>query len=252
MYCIDLKGKVALVTGSRRGLGKQIAITLAKAGANIVANSRKYDEEDKKLIKEISNDNEVEVLLAEGSTAVADDVRNVIDKTMKKFGKIDILVNNAGIIAKKPFIEIDEEEWRRVLDVNLNGTFLFSQAVAKIMVKQGEGRIINIASIAGKRGSRNYAHYAATKAAIINLTKTMAKELGRKGILVNAIDPGRIRTDMLLKSIKTERERWIDETAIGRIGVPEEVAGVVVFLSSNLSSYITGTTIEVDGGVLMD
>ena len=252
MYGIDLSGKVALVTGSRRGLGKQIVITLAGAGANIVANSRKYSPEDEKIAEEISNNSGVEVILAEGSTAVEDDVHKVIEQAVNKFGKIDILVNNAGIIAKQSFLDIDVNDWKYLLDVNLNGTFLFSQAAAKIMSKQGGGRIINIGSIAGRRGSKYYAHYAATKAAIINLTKTMAKELGQKGILVNVINPGRIKTDMLLQSISTEEERWISETAIGRIGTPEEIAGVVLFLSSDLSSYITGATIDVDGGVLMD
>lgn len=252
MYVIDLSGRVAIVTGARRGLGRQISITLAGAGADIVANSRKFEDSGEELCKTLESQGGGKAIVVEGSVAERDAVEKIVQTALAEFGKIDFLVNNAGIIHRNQFLDIDDNEWNSVIAVNLNGAFKCCQAVARVMVKQGYGRIINIGSIAGKRGSAYYAHYAASKGALINLTKTMAKELGKHGILVNAIDPGRIITDLLMKSFHRERERWLNETPLHRLGSPQEVAGVVLFLVSELASYVTGETIEVNGGVLMD
>lgn len=252
MITIDLSGKVAIVTGARRGLGRQIALTLAKAGAHVVANSRAFEDQGNALLDEIRAQGGPKAIIAEGSVAERNNVEKIVAKTLAEFDRIDILVNNAGIIERKAFIDIDDTEWDSVLAVNLSGAFKFGQAVAKVMIRQGCGRIVNIGSIAGKRGSAFHAHYAASKGALINLTKTLAKELGKYGILVNAVDPGRIETDLLMKSMEREQARWLRETPLGRLGTPDEVAGVVLFLVSELATYITGETVEVNGGVLMD
>ena len=252
MIEIDLSGKVAIVTGARRGLGRQIALILARAGANIVANSRSFADGGKELLDEINACGGPKAIIAEGTVREREDIEKVVEKALTEFEQIDILVNNAGIIERKPFIEIDDKDWESILSVNLSGAFKISQAVVKVMIKQGNGRIVNIGSIAGKRGSAFYAHYAASKGALINLTKTLARELGKYGILVNAINPGRIKTDLLMKTMNTEESRWLKETPLRRLGTPEEIAGAVLFLVSDLANYITGETIEVNGGVLMD
>jgi 3-oxoacyl-[acyl-carrier protein] reductase len=252
MYVIDLSGRVAIVTGARRGLGRQISIALAGAGADVVANSRKFEDGGEDLRETLEAQGGGSAIVVEGSVTESDTVERIVQKALEKFGKIDFLVNNAGIIQRNKFLDITDGEWNSIISVNLHGVFKCCQAIAKVMVKQHHGRIINIGSIAGKRGSAFYAHYAASKGALINLTKTMAKELGRYGILVNAIDPGRIMTDLLMKSFHTERKRWLNETPLHRLGSPQEVAGVVLFLVSELASYVTGETIEVNGGVLMD
>jgi 3-oxoacyl-[acyl-carrier protein] reductase len=252
MYTIDLDGKVAMVTGARRGIGRQIALTFARAGAHIAAVSRAFPDGGNDLRREIRNLGGGRSFIVEASVARRSDMERVVSRVEDEFGSIDILVNNAGVIARTPVTEIEDGEWESVLSVNLYGSFLCSQLVGRLMMKQRRGRIINIGSIAGKRGSALYAHYAASKGALLALTKTLAKELGPFGVLVNAIDPGRIETDLLMKTIDTERERWLSETPLNRLGTPGEVAGVALFLASDLASYITGETIEVNGGVLMD
>jgi NAD(P)-dependent dehydrogenase (short-subunit alcohol dehydrogenase family) len=249
----DLTNKVAIVTGARRGIGKGIALMLAQAGAKVVVSD--IDEKEcQKVVEEIKK-------IGSDGLAIKCDVTNrkeveeMVKKTIEKFGRIDILVNNAGIAPFKPFLEITEEEWDRVLAVNLKGYYLCAQAVAKEMIKRGWGRIINIASIAMGQvgfGFPNLTHYCASKGGIVAFTEALALELTPKGINVNAISPGVIATEMAKPVIEDEKikQSILARIPKGRIGQPEDIAAAVVFLSSEEADYITGATLVVDGGWL--
>jgi NAD(P)-dependent dehydrogenase (short-subunit alcohol dehydrogenase family) len=249
----DLTNKVAIVTGARRGIGKGIALMLAQAGAKVVVSD--IDEKEcQKVVEEIKK-------IGSDGLAIKCDVTNrkevegMVKKTIEKFGRIDILVNNAGIAPFKPFLEITEEEWDRVLAVNLKGYYLCAQAVAKEMIKRGWGRIINIASVAMGQvgfGFPNLTHYCASKGGIVAFTEALALELTPKGINVNAISPGVIATEMAKPVIEDEKTKQSILARIpkGRIGQPEDIAAAVVFLSSEEADYISGATLVVDGGWL--
>ena len=238
------------MTGSGRGIGKSTALELAKEGAKVVVSD--ID------IKECQNVcNEIKKI---GSDAIAvkcdiskkSDVDAMIKKTMQKFQKIDILINNAGVVLTKPFVEMTEKDWDFVLDINLKGVFLCTNAVVKQMIKQKSGKIISVASIAGEVGFMNTSAYCASKAGIINLTRELALELSPHNINVNAIAPGVIATKMtedMLKDKKT-KEVLLASTPLGRVGQPEEIGKAVVFLASDDSNFITGHTLVVDGGWL--
>jgi len=238
------------VTGSGRGIGKSTALELAKEGAKVVVSD--ID------IKECQNVcNEIKKI---GSDAIAvkcdiskkSDVDAMIKKTMQKFQKIDILINNAGVVLMKPFVEMTEKDWDFVLDINLKGVFLCTNAVVKQMIKQKSGKIISVASTAGEVGFMNTSAYCASKAGIINLTRGLALELSPHNINVNAIAPGVIATKMtedMLKDKKT-KEVLLASTPLGRVGQPEEIGKAVVFLASDDSNFITGHTLVVDGGWL--
>lgn len=248
-----LDGKVALVTGAARGIGKEIALTLAREGADIVANARSAPN--------------LEILVAEieklGRRAKAvtadiskkDDVESLVNAAISEFGKIDILVCNAGITRFAPFLEMSEEDWDAVVDVDLKGTFLCGQAAAKHMVPRKYGKIINISSLSGM-GARNQtmANYAASKAGVNNLSRVMALALGEHGINVNVVAPGVIETDMGL-SRRTPEEYaaylnlYRQQTALRRVGAASDIANVVVFLASDESSFMTGQVLVADGGV---
>ncbi len=243
------KGKKAIVTGSARGIGRAIALQLAQEGADVAINSR-HLEDCKKIVKEIE-------ALGRKAIAVECDVskyRNVnkmVEKAVKAFGRIDVLVNNAGIVHFDPVTKMTEKEWNAILDVNLRGNFLCSQAVVKHMIaKKIRGNIVNIASIAGKVGFPQLAHYCASKGAIIELTKEMAIELAPNGIRVNAVAPGVIETDMTkdLLADPASAKRFVSAIPLGRPGKPEEIAKAVAFLASDDASYVTGHTLVVDGG----
>ncbi|MCX7778955.1 MAG: 3-oxoacyl-ACP reductase FabG [Patescibacteria group bacterium] len=249
----DLKNKVAIVTGARRGIGRGIALMMAKAGAKVVVSD--LDENDcQKVVEEIKE-------IGSDGLAVKCDVTNkkeieeMVRKTVKKFGKIDILVNNAGIAPFKPFLAITEEDWDKVLAVNLKGYYLCAQAVAKEMIKNGWGRIINIASVAMGQvgfGFPNLTHYCASKGGIVAFTEALALELTPKGINVNAISPGAIDTEMAKPVTEDEKVRQaiLSQIPKGRIGQPEDIAAAAVFLASEEADYITGATLVVDGGWL--
>jgi len=238
------------VTGSGRGIGKSTALELAKEGAKVVVSD--ID------IKECQNVcNEIKKI---GSDAIAvkcdiskkSDVDAMIKKTMQKFQKIDILINNAGVVLMKPFVEMTEKDWDFVLDINLKGVFLCTNAVVKQMIKQKSGKIISVASTAGEVGFMNTSAYCASKAGIINLTRELALELSPHNINVNAIAPGVIATKMtedMLKDKKT-KEVLLASTPLGRVGQPEEIGKAAVFLASDDSNFITGHTLVVDGGWL--
>jgi len=245
---MDLKNKVAIVTGSRRGIGKEIALALAKAGANVVVSDINLDDCNKVV-------EEIKAIGKKGLAVKADvlnpeDVSQMINLTTENFGKIDILVNNAGIYMQKSLTDLTEQDFDRVLDINLKGVFLCSKAAVPEMIKQGKGKIINITSIAGQVGFANSSAYCASKGAIINMTRELALELAQYKINVNAIGPGVIETDMtkeLLKD-KATRETLLANIPLSRIGKPEDIANAALFLASDNSDYITGITLFVDGG----
>ncbi|HHW47124.1 MAG TPA: 3-oxoacyl-[acyl-carrier-protein] reductase [Clostridiaceae bacterium] len=247
---MQLKGKTAIVTGSGRGLGKAIALKLAQMGANIVlndiVNSDSIDETAEEFRAAGYN-----VIVTKGDVRNPDDVKEMVDKAVEAFGSIDILVNNAGITKDKPLAMMSLEDWDDVLDINLKGAFICTKAVAKVMIKQKSGKIINIASVAGVMGNPGQANYSASKAGLIGLTKTTAKELAARNITCNAVAPGLIKskmTDVLPDKVK---EAYLNSIPLKRFGTPEDVANVVGFLASDDSNYVTGQVIHIDGGLVM-
>lgn len=247
---MKLKNKVAIVTGSKRGIGKSIALELAKEGAKVIISDINLKECQTVCneIKKIGSD----AIAVKCDVSKKRDVDAMVKKTIQKFNKIDILVNNAGVFLMKPFVEMTEKDWDFVLDINLKGLFLCTNAVAKQMVKQKNGKIISIASIAGKVGFMNSSAYCASKAGIINLTRELAMELSPHNINVNVVAPGIIDTKMtedMLKDKKTKKV-LLASTPLGRVGQPEEIGKATVFLASDDSNFITGHTLVVDGGWL--
>lgn len=242
--------KCALITGATRGIGKQIAITLAKQGYNIALNYRKENEElenTKKEIEEIG----VQVLAVKGDVANFEDCENFVKQVIERFGQIDVLVNNAGITKDMLLMRMKKEDFEQVIDTNLVGTFNVTKNVVPYMMKARSGRIINISSVVGISGNAGQTNYSASKAGIIGFTKSLAKEIASRNILVNAVAPGFIETnmtDVLKDDIKQEIAKNIP---LKRMGTTQDVANVVKFLASDDSSYITGQVINVDGGMLM-
>jgi len=251
---MDLKGKVAVITGSRRGIGRAIAEAMAKAGANVVISD--IDQTDcEKTAQEIKEKYGQDTLAVKTDVAKKEEVDNLIRKTVDKFGKIDILVNNAGIAPFKPFIDLTEEDWDKVLDINLKGCFLCAQAAAKEMIKNKYGKIINIASVAMGQmgiGFPNLAHYCASKGGIAGLTEELTLELTPQGINVNAIAPGVIETPMTknLLTDETTKKGILARLPKGRLGQPEDIANAAVFLASDDADYICGAVLVIDGGWL--
>ena len=245
-----LKGKVAIITGSGRGIGKAIAMKLAENGADIVINDipgSDYADDTKKEIEALG----VRAIVVRGDVRKTEDVENLVKETMNAFGRIDILVNNAGITRDGLMLRMSEEDWDMVLDINLKGAFNCIKAVARPMMKQRCGSIINIASVVGVMGNAGQANYTASKAGLIGLTKTVAKEFSSRNIRANAVAPGFIEshmTDILTDEVKNQ---YFDAIPLSRFGKVEDVAKAVLFLASDLSSYITGQTINVDGGLVM-
>ena len=242
-----LEGKSAIVTGGSLGIGSSIALKLAEYGANVAINYRKHKEEADEVI------NKVKSLGRKGLVVQADisnfeDAGKMVDAVIKEFGSLDILVNNAGINWDGVIWKMTEEQWDSVIDINLKGYFNYIRAVAPIFREQKSGKIINVTSINGLRGKFGQANYSASKAGIIGLTKTVAKELGKYSINVNAIAPGLIETDMMKNATEEVRNMAIAEIVLNRIGQPEEVAEVVAFMCSDLARHITGEVIKVDGG----
>jgi len=248
---MDLKDKVAIITGARRGMGKSHALKLAGAGAKVMV-SDISEEECQAVVKEIKK-NGGEAMAVKCDVTKKDEIENMVSRAVKEWGKIDILVNNAGICQFKPFIDLTEEEWSRTLDINLKGEFLCAQAAAKEMIKQKSGAIVNIASVVmgqiGK-GMAGLAHYSASKGGIAALTKTLALELAPYNIRVNAISPGAIDTPMAASTKDDPKilEQTLAVIPLHRMGKAEEVSNLVLFLVSDASSYITGSTIIIDGG----
>ncbi|TYS91594.1 SDR family oxidoreductase [Rossellomorea aquimaris] len=246
----DLSGKVALVTGGGRGLGKQIATGFAEAGANVVVCSRNVEacEDVKKELEEIG----VQSLALKCDVTNPEDVQHVVDEAKKVFGRIDILVNNSGASWGAPAEEMPLDAWHKVINVNVNGTFIMSQAVGKLMIEQQGGKIINIASVAGLQGTdpryMDAIGYSTSKAAVINFTKDLAVKWGSRGIHVNAIAPGFFPTKMSKGILSHAGEAILNGTPLNRFGTEDDLKGAALFLAARASNFVTGSVLVVDGG----
>lgn len=243
------KYKNAVVTGSARGIGAAIAKKLASKGLNVVV-SDVLEAELRQTVKEIESIG-VKSLGVKADVSKKKDVEKLVKTTVKKFGSIDFLINNAGITRDNLSVRMTEEEWDMVLNINLKGTFLCSQAAAMEMMKNKFGRIVNLASVSGILGTPGQANYASSKAGVIALTKSFARELGKRNITVNAVAPGYIMTDMTAKLPDKAKEDYLASIPLKRAGTPNDIAEVVSFLISPSASYITGTVINVSGGLLI-
>ncbi|MBS4215208.1 SDR family NAD(P)-dependent oxidoreductase [Neobacillus rhizophilus] len=245
----DLTGKVSIVTGASKGIGKAIAVGLAEAGSHVVLCSRTKVELDE-VAKEIEQKG-VEALVIPCDVSNPKDIQNVVDEAVKKFHQIDVLINNAGITAKRPAEEYDLNDWNKVIGVNLTGVFLFAQAVGRQMIKQKKGTIINVSSVGGETALTGSIAYCASKGGVNMLTKVLAVEWAPHGIRVNGIAPAYIETP-LVKAIKDQRTEFAQKvearTPLNRLGMPDELIGSAIFLASDASSYITGETLKADGG----
>ena len=246
---MDLRGKVAIVTGAARGIGKSIAMKLALAGANVVI-ADVEEEMAKSAAKEISQKGSETISVMVNVSSLSS-VEEMVKKTLDKFGRIDILVNNAGVTRDALVMRMKEEDWDLVLDVNLKGAFNCIKVVSPVMVKQRSGKIVNIASIVGISGNAGQANYSASKGGLIALTKTCAKEFASRQINVNAVAPGFIETSMTERLPAEVKERLSSQIPFGKIGKPEDVANAVLFLVSEEAAYITGEVVKVDGGMAM-
>jgi 3-oxoacyl-[acyl-carrier protein] reductase len=244
-----LKDKVAIITGAGRGIGKEIAKTFAQAGAKVVLADVAVDflAQTQAELQSLG----AELLTVAVDVTKTEQVENLVNKTLDKFKRIDILINNAGITRDALLVRMKEEDWDAVLNINLKGAFLCSRAVAKVMMRQTSGSIVNIASIIGQIGNIGQANYAASKAGIIGLTKTSARELALRGIRVNAIAPGFIATEMTAKLPPEIKDKMLAQIPLGRFGQPEDVAKLALFLSSQEAAYITGQVIRIDGGMVI-
>jgi 3-oxoacyl-[acyl-carrier protein] reductase len=247
---IMLKDKVAIVTGSARGIGRAIAEAMAREGADIVINDINLElaEETAKSIGEACG---VQTMALQANIARAAEAEEMVSAVLKRFGHVDILVNNAGITRDSLIMRMKEEDWDAVLTVNLKGSFNCIKAVSRPMFKQRSGRIINIASVIGLMGNMGQANYGASKAGLIGLTKTAAREMATRGITVNALAPGFIETEMTSVLPEDVRAAMLKQVPLGRMGSPEDVAGVALFLAGDTASYVTGQVIPVDGGMVM-
>jgi NAD(P)-dependent dehydrogenase (short-subunit alcohol dehydrogenase family) len=248
----DLTGKVALITGGSRGIGKQIVETFAEQGATVVIASRNIDDCNR----------EAEIVIQKGGKAMAtqcdianlDQITELFNKVEGEFGQLDILVNNAGLSITKPSIEITSQDWDTMFNVNIKGLFFACQEAAKIMIKQGRGKIINVSSIGGIKTFKRIAPYGASKAAVIHLTRSLASEWAQNGILVNGIAPGLISTDINTEEIGDEKllQKMLNMIPLRRLGQTNDIAMMALYLASEASNFMTGQTISIDGGVVAE
>ncbi len=243
----ELQDKVAIVTGASLGIGSAIALDLARNGADVAVNYRKHEGEAAEICGQITAMGRRGLIVKADVSRFAE-AQAMVERVVQEFGRVDILVNNAGINRDAVIWKMTEDQWDEVLATNLKGYFNFIRAVAPIFKEQSNGKIVNVTSINGLRGKFGQANYAAAKAGIIGLTKTVARELARSNVNCNAVAPGLIETDMVRQATEDVRQKAIAEIVLGRIGAPEEVAWVVTFLCSEKARHITGEVIKVDGG----
>ena len=245
-----LEGKTAIITGGTRGIGKAIALRFAQEGANVAFTGRTHNDNMKEVEAEIAKMG----VKSKGYAFDAsnfEDTHKVVDQIKEDFGKIDILVNNAGITQDGLMMRMTEQQWDSVINVNLKSAFNFVHALTPIMMRQKSGSIINMSSVVGITGNAGQANYSASKAGLVGLTKSLAKEIGSRGIRVNAIAPGFILTDMTNELSEDLRKQWAQQIPLRRGGTPEDVANVALFLASDLSAYVTGQVMSVCGGMNM-
>lgn len=247
---MDQVGRVTVITGGGQGIGKAVALACAGLKHRVVIGDLDL-EKLTPVIEELKSAGAQEVMAVKVNVAATADVKAMFDQVMERFGRVDILVNNAGITRDTLAIRMKEEDWDAVINVNLKGTFNCCKAVATIMMKQRSGRIVNMASVVGIMGNAGQANYAASKAGVIGLTKTFAKELASRNVTVNAIAPGFIMTAMTDKLPEEVKAKMLEATPLGRFGTPEDIAHVVVFLVSEAAGYMTGQVLRVDGGLVM-
>lgn len=245
-----LEGKVALITGAARGIGKAIALKFASEGADIIFTDLVIDENGEATKKEIAEYG-VRVLAIASNASSFDEAHKVVEEGVKEFGKIDILVNNAGITKDGLMMRMSEQQWDAVIGVNLKSAFNFTHAITPVMMRQKNGSIINMSSVVGVSGNAGQANYSASKAGMIGLAKSIAQELGSRGVRANAVAPGFIITDMTAKLPEEIKKEWAEKIPLRRGGLPEDIANVCTFLASDLSSYVTGQVISVCGGMKM-
>jgi len=245
---LALSEQVAIVTGASRGIGRATALALASTGVRVVVNYAQAAGAAEALVAEIAQGGG-QALAVAADVSKAKEVERLVEKTLAQWGRIDILVNNAGITRDSLLLRMKLEDWQAVIDLNLTGVFLCTKAVAKVMLKQKSGRIINITSVSGLGGNSGQANYSAAKAGVVGFTKTVAQELASRGVTVNAVAPGFIATDM---TQNLNAEPILASIPLGRYGQPEEVAGMIRFLATDTAAaYITGQTFNVDGGIIM-
>ena len=249
---MELDGRVALVTGASRGMGRAIALKLGAMGASVAVNYVAIDPQNEVDAREVAErlaELQVESLLVEADVRDSEAVKRMVDQVVEKWGRLDILINNAGITKDTLLLRMSEQAWDDVLGINLRGTFLCSKHALKPMMKGGWGRIVSLASIAGVIGNPGQTNYSASKGGIIAFSKSLAREVGSRGITVNAVAPGYIRTKMTDVLPEEVRNKFVEMIALRRPGEPEEVADLVAFLASDRASYITAQCIGIDGGM---
>lgn len=246
----SLKGKTAIVTGASRGIGRAIAVKLAELGANLVLNYRSDSKSVEDVIKEIESKGS-KAIAVQGDVSVFSDAENIVKKAVEVFDSLDILINNAGITKDGLVLRMKEEDFDKVIDVNLKGAFNCIRHAAPVMVKQKGGKIVNISSVVGVTGNAGQINYSAAKAGIIGVTKSAARELASRGINVNAVAPGFIETDMTQILSDKVKESTLNTIPLKRFGSAQDIANMVAFLVSSSADYITGQVINVDGGMVM-
>lgn len=243
---MDFTGKTVVVTGSAQGIGRAIAEQFAGLNANVAISDL-----DEKTVERVAGEIGGTTVGFKADVVKADDIDGLFEKTVERFGRVDIVVNNAGITRDSVMIRMAEKDWDMVLDINLKGAFLVTKAAARIMMKQRYGRIVNISSVVGLGGNAGQANYAASKAGLIGLTKSSAKELASRSITVNAVAPGFIITEMTEALPEVAKQQFLERMFLKRPGLPRDVAAAVLFLASDEASYITGQVLAVDGGLSM-